>query len=391
LTNTGSIAYTFTNKVPSGQQEASCRRPTQKIQKNKTKVTTMKRLPQILLAISLIGLLPSISNAKKIKPSPDKKITVAPLQGENIQYIHAPFETGECDICHTGNNPKNPGPISGGAINEICFSCHDSVKESLTEGAYRYVHHAAVENCTSCHNPHNSPFRFFLNNEAPQLCTTCHTDIEKLMNSKVNHGALTRDRSCLNCHDPHTSNVQNLLLAQPFDLCINCHNSDFLEDENGKELTNFQELLTMNPRHHSPVEQKDCSACHQPHGSDNFRLLVEPYPAKFYSPFDPENYSLCFSCHDEEMVLEKRTTTATNFRDGDRNLHYLHVNKSRRGRTCRACHEVHASHQPYQIRDSVPYGSRGWMLKINYTEEENGGSCTKTCHSTKTYNTELKK
>jgi hypothetical protein len=61
------------------------------------------------------------------------------------------------------------------------------------------------------------------------------------------------------------------------------------------------------------------------------------------------------------------------------------VNKTDRGRTCRACHEVHASKQPRHVRDGVPYGPQGWVLKINYTKTANGGQCTKTCHDTKRY------
>jgi hypothetical protein len=56
------------------------------------------------------------------------------------------------------------------------------------------------------------------------------------------------------------------------------------------------------------------------------------------------------------------------------------------GRSCRACHEVHASQQDHHIRDSVPYGSKGWMLKVNFVKSPTGGSCSRTCHATKTYN-----
>jgi polyferredoxin len=85
------------------------------------------------------------------------------------------------------------------------------------------------------------------------------------------------------------------------------------------------------------------------------------------------------------MVKEPHTTTLTKFRNGDLNLHYVHVNKDERGRTCRACHEVHAAKQPHQIRDAVPYGNTGYMLKVNFTQTPNGGSCAKTCHVTRSY------
>jgi predicted CXXCH cytochrome family protein len=61
------------------------------------------------------------------------------------------------------------------------------------------------------------------------------------------------------------------------------------------------------------------------------------------------------------------------------------VNKAERGRTCRACHEVHASPNPHQLRESVPYGPKNWLLKVGYTQTATGGSCARTCHDTKTY------
>jgi predicted CXXCH cytochrome family protein len=190
----------------------------------------------------------------------------------------------------------------------------------------------------------------------------------------------------MNCHNPHASNMPSLLVAMPFDLCVNCHGKDGMKDSSGKPMTNLKKLLADNKTHHKPVENKDCTACHTPHGSPNFRLLVDAYPAEFYAPFEEENYALCFECHKSEIVKEKETTTLTRFRDGSRNLHFLHVNNPERGRTCRACHEVHAAQQPHIIRDAVPYGSRGWNLKINFTPTDTGGTCAKTCHGVKSYN-----
>ena len=57
----------------------------------------------------------------------------------------------------------------------------------------------------------------------------------------------------------------------------------------------------------------------------------------------------------------------------------------RQGKTCRACHEVHASKQKHQIRDAVPYGKTGYMLKVNFTQTATGGSCAQTCHLTRSY------
>jgi hypothetical protein len=85
------------------------------------------------------------------------------------------------------------------------------------------------------------------------------------------------------------------------------------------------------------------------------------------------------------MLKDAHTTTLTKFRNGDLNLHYLHVNKDERGRTCRACHEVHAAKQKHQIRDGVPYGPSGYILKVNFTQTATGGTCERTCHAARSY------
>ena len=70
------------------------------------------------------------------------------------------------------------------------------------------------------------------------------------------------------------------------------------------------------------------------------------------------------------------------FRNGERNLHFLHVNREK-GRSCRACHDEHASNQPKHIRESVPFGR--WTMHTQYTKTETGGGCTTGCHRPYSY------
>lgn len=308
-----------------------------------------------------------------LKPVPPEEQPVA---------SHAPFGDGDCSLCHKNKDAKDPGPITA-PVNELCLGCHEDYQEVM---ARKFSHLAAKESCVNCHNPHNAKRAKLLVEETGALCLSCHETIKVLVGkAKVKHEALTLEAGCLNCHNPHGASVEHLLTRLPFDLCVNCHGKDGLKDDQGRQLTNFKTLLATNKEHHGPVSSKDCSACHQPHGGDNFRLLTKEYPPQFYSPYDPKLYALCFDCHEETILTEPQTTTLTLFRNGSTNLHYLHVNKAERGRTCRACHEVHASKQKHQIRDAVPYGSKGWLLKLNYTQLPDGGSCAKTCHGEKTY------
>jgi predicted CXXCH cytochrome family protein len=222
--------------------------------------------------------------------------------------------------------------------------------------------------------------------ESSALCLGCHTSVSNsLAKASVKHDALTQGAKCMNCHNPHGASVEHLLNKLPYDLCVSCHGQDGVKDQDGKVLTNFKQLLAENPEQHGPVASKDCSACHVSHGGEHFRLLIKEYPAQFYSPYDPKLYDLCFDCHEASIVKDPKTTTLTKFRNGDQNLHYVHVNKDERGRTCRACHEVHASKQKHQIRDAVPYGRNNYMLKVNFTPTANGGMCAQTCHAALSY------
>ncbi len=334
--------------------------------------TSAKKKAHAPVAASVHPVVAKVSNSR-----------VAPLPS-NVKAVsyHAPFDSGDCSICHMSNDAQNPGPVKTSG-NELCMGCHDDFRQTL---ARKYAHPPSQKNCLSCHNPHDSKQPKLLLDESETLCLSCHAGIKQAAQSAVKHDALTQGGKCINCHNPHGANVEHLLVQLPMQLCLQCHDKDNVADHNGKKLTNVKKLLADNPNHHGPVAGEDCSACHKTHGGDNFRLLTSAYPAAFYSGYDAKNYALCFGCHEEKVFTEPQTEELTQFRDGTRNLHYLHVNKTDLGRTCRACHEVHASGQDHQIRDAVPYGPKGWMLKINFTKTATGGSCTKTCHSTKTYN-----
>jgi predicted CXXCH cytochrome family protein len=344
-------------------------------------LTIAAALIAALAASPVRAALPGDITAEPARTTRPQKLSLAPVKSGAVSG-HSPYDVGDCSLCHKRKNPKDPGPVTI-AGNKGCFVCHEDFQELLT--SRRFKHSVAEANCTNCHNPHNSMQKKLLLASQPSLCIDCHKTTELLMNLKFKHGAMTQGEGCMNCHNPHASNVEHLLTRLPFEQCVQCHDKDNVTDPQGVKLTNMKKLLEKNPVHHGPVAAKDCSACHQPHGADVFRLLSASYPSTFYAPFDLKNYELCFGCHDSTLVTTEKTTTATHFRDGDRNLHFLHVNKADRGRTCRACHEVHASQKVYQIRESVPFGSNGYLLKVSYEKRPDGGACTQTCHTARTY------
>jgi predicted CXXCH cytochrome family protein len=294
-------------------------------------------------------------------------------------YAHGPAEQGECTICHDPHaSSANSLLLAEGA--ELCGDCHDEVAELVEES--EYVHSPVEDGCPECHNPHSGPNPFMLSAKGKQLCNEFHDDIaEEAKSAAVDHAPALDEAGCLNCHTPHASNVESNLLKPQQDLCLSCHNEPV--ESGDSTLIDMQEKLLQNKEWHEPIREEGCSGCHQPHGSANFRLLKKTFPPKFYANFDLGQYALCFSCHENLAMTVERTRTLTSFRDGNRNLHYLHVNKARRGRTCRACHELHASPDRLHIREQVQYGT--WLMPIHFEKNENGGSCHPGCHSIKVY------
>jgi hypothetical protein len=114
-------------------------------------------------------------------------------------------------------------------------------------------------------------------------------------------------------------------------------------------------------------------------------LLKERFPETFYASFDLGDYALCFSCHNPDLVLAAKTRGLTGFRDGQENLHYVHVHRSEKGRTCKTCHEIHGSDLPNHIASAVPFEGSAWSMPIKFQKLPDGGSCSPGCHEPKTY------
>lgn len=282
-------------------------------------------------------------------------------------FVHGPVGAGDCNICHNPHSSpyKNLTEETG---SDLCLLCHIDRKEEFTR---KYVHKPITESCTNCHSAHSSEAKFMLFDEGRQLCFKCHKKMkEHLDNSPVQHGALKK-RECPGCHTPHSSDYPRQLRSPTKEICYTCH------EEMGQ-------LVANSKYQHGPVKQNDCYACHDPHGSQYTKVLKKPFPPEFYMPYKTENYALCFDCHNKDIALNEFTTKLTDFRNGDRNLHFLHVNKDPKGRSCKACHQVHAGNQPKHIRDKVPFG-RNWFLPVNYTKIDTGGRCVVGCHKPKDY------
>ena len=292
-------------------------------------------------------------------------------------HLHGPVAAGACSVCHAPHASQYPGLLSKPS-RDLCLECHVSTETQLE--TMRVVHGPVMVDCAVCHDAHASNHAMMLRDEPQTLCLSCHETIRHTVETaSVQHAAVTTDRQCLSCHDPHASDHPRVLRSDMTTLCFECHDRE-IDLPDGSKLGDIKAVIESGMSLHGPVAQNNCAACHMIHGGSNFRMLVQEYPPEFYAPFAEESYALCFSCHDKQLVFDKNTTSLTDFRNGDTNLHYLHVNRETKGRTCRACHETHASSKAKHIRDSVPFGSGGWELPIGYEKTDTGGGCAPGCH-----------
>lgn len=245
-----------------------------------------------------------------------------------------------------------------------CTDCHSDLLD------LEMMHYPAEDACDNCHrdpgpgHPEDGFPGGSLVDSLPGLCLLCHE--AEAHEKTYRHGA-QQGRGCISCHDPHGSPVAGLLKKEKRQLCMDCH-------------PGIRKMDRLAYRH-LPYED-DCGNCHASHSSDFSSLLVDAYPARLYAPGVADTFALCFQCHDPALIEEANTSWGTAFRDGERNLHYLHL-QGEKGRGCSLCHTLHASSLEHLLAGIVRFGQ--WDMPLQYTPLENGGSCATACHSRKAY------
>ncbi|MFA5515851.1 MAG: cytochrome c3 family protein [Desulfuromonadales bacterium] len=288
-------------------------------------------------------------------------------------FIHGPVAVGACIQCHSPHASGREKLLKDSA-HQVCLGCHDEFAENLSGAKFL---HPPVKNgaCTDCHDPHASAQLFYLKEKMPDLCLGCHTEVRnRLAKSKFRHTPVEQEGSCGNCHSTHYSEVPGLLAGAEKDVCFRCHGSDSVSS-----MKNIQKEIEEKENLHGPINEGKCSPCHDPHGSDFNRLLTRSYPAGLYASYAQGKYDLCLQCHEENLLRFEDTTLYTAFRNGKRNLHFVHVADKRKGRTCRACHETHASNDQHLIsKEGMPFGN--WKIPVGFLKTATGGSCAPGCH-----------
>ena len=199
-------------------------------------------------------------------------------------------------------------------------------KEPLIFRPYR-IHEALEDGCEGCHAV--SGMRdLTIAMDLKKTCFACHEDFEEVAEGekKFVH-APVEEGECTSCHDPHYSFRPKLQKAG--NVCLECHDA-------------FPEEGIV----HRPVKDGECTSCHSPHASAAPKQLVRP------------GNELCLGCHDKPHVQHRSaevkgtlTQVPPDFPTEKGQLscigcHFPHQSAQRRlfrmpqGKLCQMCHPL---------------------------------------------------
>lgn len=296
--------------------------------------------------------------------------------------MHGPVAAAMCTACHSPHQSELASLLLRNDI-DLCLFCHTNKKDVQDSPS---VHEPFTEGCLDCHSPHSSPFKFMVRKDVPGMCFECHEQVEVQVGKQSDiHGPFQAEGKCYKCHNAHVSQYEHLLMDREQKLCFTCHNKPI--EKNGRKITNIASRVEKKEHIHQPLKESGCSPCHAAHTPDNFFLLSAAFPSGSYGEGKAESFAHCFDCHDATLMEQKETTSATAFRNGSQNLHYVHVNR-KKARNCTTCHDVHGSKYAHIIAERVPFGK--WQMPMRYKTTANGGSCLTGCHKQLAYDRKQK-
>jgi predicted CXXCH cytochrome family protein len=290
-------------------------------------------------------------------------------------FLHNPVKLGACTSCHPPHASRLPKllDLSG---SDLCLECHTGLDAGLASAKFR--HKALDEGCTRCHDVHGSDVPMSLTKPLAELCYECHDKLKaQVADAQRTHSPVTQGRSCMTCHTPHAGDLAGLMADLPVRICAECHDEP-VKAQDGRVVAAVPELSDPAMSKHGPIKEGQCDGCHNAHGGDRAFLLAGALSPARHQAFSPERYDLCFECHETALAEQQQTVTATGFRDGDRNLHYVHVTADQRGRNCLLCHDTHAAAGARLVPATIRYGQ--WEMPINFAKTETGGTCMPGCH-----------
>ncbi len=194
--------------------------------------------------------------------------------------LKSPVTVG-CIGCHDGwekhlegpstENIKKPSNASQADQAEICGRCHVTTHQQAMVSTDPHVRGNVT--CLTCHSIHGNKTAKLTKDGDDNYCASCHTNVMLEFKRRSAHPLNSGNIRCTSCHA--LSSIKDKTLAVGIDwTCQNCHS-----DKSGP--FPYEHPVVNNHL----VNGGGCTECHQPHGSNNDRLLNEP------------DRRLCQQCH----------------------------------------------------------------------------------------------
>lgn len=226
-----------------------------------------------------------------------------------------------CEVCHGPGNSHAEDPEVKGSIRSFvkigakeitatCLICHNSDKAFHEFEQEKHAQNG--QSCLSCHSIHQeTPEIKLLASSPEEVCFSCHQAKRAKFNLPFHHKVPEGRMNCWDCHNPHQTQTteQQLGRSQISEKCLICHPAQ-------------RGPFTYE---HLGVEVGGCLACHQPHGSENARLLKRS-----------NQYLLCLECHSGTMTeISLYGPKTPNF----------HITSQATYQSCTVCHvKIHGSY-----------------------------------------------
>jgi predicted CXXCH cytochrome family protein len=164
-----------------------------------------------------------------------------------------------------------------------CAQCHDETTSHFAGSTHARLHLTDPKvgdiGCEGCHGPASlhigsgGKLGTIVNpKNNPETCFNCHLDKRGEFSLPHTHPVIAGKVSCVDCHDVHKGKATRgggASLAKITETCTRCHTQ-----QAGPYI--YQ---------HGAIREEGCTACHNPHGTVNDKMLVA------------RDANLCLRCH----------------------------------------------------------------------------------------------